>query len=275
MLAFTPNLATLAAFCSLLAVTILPASTIAAAVAEPEAFYPFAFSGIDKNIIGGGKRQMFERDGERDEPFGVPGTIQVQVSHHHMFGNFDFRTDRSFQSSGNGPATFLALNGHTLTLAESYTGGTQFIMAQSKVSLPLVSDASPGVAVSLHVAHFATSDYCVTALLDPAHLNSPFTAEPCSDFKEANAHKTQVFRYNKQTGVIQALRPTTSSNGSTPPTGPYHGRPLRFVPGVAKTTDDKDSSSIAGATTANIPTEAQAETEMEASAQSGSSTSTQ
>ena len=147
-------------------------------------------------------------------------------------------------------------------------------MAQSKVSLPLVFDASPGVAVSLHVAHFATSDYCVTALLDPAHLSSPFTVEHC--FDGDNAHKTQVFQYNKQTGVIQALRPTTSPHGSTPsndaPTGPYHGRTLRFVPGVAKTTDDKDSSSIAGATTAN--TAAEAETETETSAQSGSSTST-
>ena len=171
-----------------------------------------------------------------------------------------------------GHATFLALNGHTLTLAESYTGGTQLIMAQSKVSLPLVSDASPGVAVSLHVAHFPTPDYCVTASLDTAHISSPLTVEHCSDFKEADAHKTQVFRYNKQTGVIQALRPTTSSNGSTPPTGPYHGRPLKFIPGVAKTTDDKDSSSIAGATTAN--TAAEAETETETSAQSGSGTST-
>ena len=273
MLALTPHLATLAAFCSLLAVTVLPAPTIAAAVAEPEPFYPFAFSGIDKNIIGGGKRQMFERDGERDEPFGVPGTIEIQVSHRHMFGNFDFRTDWTFQSSGNGPATFLALDDHTLTLGESYTGGTQLIMAQSKVSLPLVSNASPGVAVSLHLAHFPTPDYCVTAYLDTVHSSSPLTVERCSDFKEANAHKTQVFRYNKQTGVIQALRPTTSSNGSTPPTGAYHGRPLRFVPGVAKTTEDKDSSSIAGATTANTATEAEAETE--ASAQSGSSTSTQ
>ena len=272
MLVFTPHPAMLAAFCTLLAVTVLPASTIAAAVAEPEAFYPFAFSGIDKNILGGGKRQMFERDGERNEPFGVPGTIQVQVSHRHMFGNFDFRTDWTFQSSGNGPATFLALNGHTLTLAESYTGGTQLIIAQSKVSLPLVSDASPGVAVSLHVAHLATPDDCVTAYLDTAHSSSPLTVEHCSDFKEANAHKTQVFRYNKQTGVIQALRPTTSSNGSTPPTGPYHGRPLRFIPGVAKTTDDKDSFSIAGATTANTATEAEAEAGT--SAQSGSSTST-
>ena len=87
MLAITPHLTTLAAFCSLLAVTILPASTIAAAVAEPEPFYPFAFSGIDKNILGGGKRQMFERDGERNEQLGVPGTIQLKVSHRHMFGN--------------------------------------------------------------------------------------------------------------------------------------------------------------------------------------------
>ena len=81
MLAFTPHFAMLAAFCSLLAVTILPASTIAAAVAEPEAFYPFAFNGFDRNIIGGGKRQMFERDGERNDELGVGGTIQVQVSH--------------------------------------------------------------------------------------------------------------------------------------------------------------------------------------------------
>ena len=150
-------------------------------------------------------------------------------------------------------------------------------MAQSKVSLPLVSNASPGVAVSLHVAHLATPDDCVTAYLDTAHSSSPFTVEHCSDFKEANAHKTQVFRYNKQTGVIQALRPTVSPHGSTPskdaPTGPYHGRTLKFVPGVAKTTDDKDFSSIAGATTANTATEA--ETETEATAQSGSSTSTQ
>ena len=81
MLAFAPrDLATLAAFCSLLAVTILPASTIAAAVAEPEAFFPFAFSGIDKNIIGGGKRQMFERDDKRNEQPGALGTLQLKVT---------------------------------------------------------------------------------------------------------------------------------------------------------------------------------------------------
>ena len=88
MLAFTPHLATLAVFCSLLAVTMLPASTIAAAVAEHEAFfYPVDLNGFDRNIIGGGKRQMFERDGERNDELGVAGTIQVQVSHRHMFGN--------------------------------------------------------------------------------------------------------------------------------------------------------------------------------------------
>ena len=167
-------------------------------------------------------------------------------------------------------------DGKSIVLAESDgTSGTPLFMVRGQYtgSIPPELNAFPEVAVSLLVAHFPTSDNCVTASLDTAHISSPLTVEHCSDFKEANAHKTQVFRYNKQTGVIQALRPTTSSNGSTPPTGPYHGRPLRFVPGVAKTTDDKDSSSIAGATTANTATEAEAETET--SAQSGSNTSTQ
>ena len=183
-----------------------------------------------------------------------------------------------------GHATSLVLNnvddGKSFVLAESDgTSGTPLFMVRGQYtgSIPPELNTFPEVAVSLHVAHFPTPDYCVTAYLDTAHSSSPLTVEHCSDFKEANAHKTQVFRYNKQTGVIQALRPTTSPHGSTPsndaPTGPYHGRTLKFVPGVAKTTDDKDSSSIAGATTANTAAEAEAETET--SAQSGSRTSTQ
>ena len=148
------------------------------------------------------------------------------------------------------------------------------VQVQSTGPIPFEFNKSPGVAVSFRVA---PSGHCVTASLDTAHSGSPLTVERCSDFKVANVHKAQVFRYNKQTGIIQALRPTTSSNGSTPsnnaPTGPYHGRTLRFVPGVAKSKDDKDSSLSADATTANTATEAEAETET--SAQSGSSTSTQ
>jgi hypothetical protein len=88
MLAFTstPHLAMLAALCSLLAVTILPASTIAAAFVESEGFYPFLPNGIHRNTIGGGKRQIFENDEKRNEQLGgVPGTIQVKVSHRHSF----------------------------------------------------------------------------------------------------------------------------------------------------------------------------------------------
>jgi hypothetical protein len=77
MLAFTPHLATVAALCSLLAVTILPASTIAAAFVESEGFYPFLPNGIHRNTIGGGKRN--------EQLGGVPGTIQLKVSHRHLF----------------------------------------------------------------------------------------------------------------------------------------------------------------------------------------------
>lgn len=141
-------------------------------------------------------------------------------------------------------------------------------------SVPLEFNTSPGVAVSFHVA---PSDDCFTAGLDTAQPSSSFTVEHCFDVNAAEAHKTQVFRYNKQSGVVQALRPTTSSHAFTPsnvaPTRPYHGRTLRFVPGVGKTKDDKDSSLGGDATTANTATEAEAETET--SAQSGSSASTQ
>jgi len=72
MLAFTPRLAMLATFCSLLAVTILPASTLAAAVVESEGFNPLGSNGI------------YEND-KRNEQLGVPGTIQLKVSHRHLF----------------------------------------------------------------------------------------------------------------------------------------------------------------------------------------------
>ena len=95
---------------------------------------------------------------------------------------------------------------------------------------------------------------CVTADVDPAHAGGPLTAEPCSDFEGAEAHKTQVFRYNKHTGVIHAFWSPTSSNGFTPlndaSTGPYHDRTLGFVPDVLKIKDEKDSSSV-DVTTAN------------------------
>jgi hypothetical protein len=196
----------------------------------------------------------------------------------------DSRADRIFQSLEGGHSTALVLknlnDGERFALAESDdTSGTQLFLVhvQFTESSPLEFNPLPGTSVYLRVAPFTASDYCVTAGLDTAHVNSPFTVELCSDFNSANAHKTQVFRYNKQTGIIQALRPITSSNGSTPsndaPTGPYHGRPLTFVPGVAKTKDDKDSSLDTDATTANAETEAEAETETDA--QSGSSTSTQ
>lgn len=96
MLAFTPHLAMLAA---LLAVTILPASTIAAAVAEAEGFYPFESNGIYRNVIGGGKRQMFERnDKSFNNPLGVPGTIQLKVSPLHPFDDLIPRLTGHFRA---------------------------------------------------------------------------------------------------------------------------------------------------------------------------------
>lgn len=176
--------------------------------------------------------------------------------------NFDNRGERAVLAEADGT------NGTPMFLVQAQSTGTG--------SIPPDLNAFPGVAVNIHIAHgfeFPTDDYyCATANLD-THRDSPLTVERCSNSKEAKADKTQVFRYNKQTGVIQALRPTgsTSSNGALP-TGPYRGRTLTFVPGVAKTEDGKGSSSSADVTTAaNTATEAEAETG--ASAQSGSSTS--
>lgn len=103
MLTFTPHLAMLA---SLLAVTILPASTIAAAAVEAKGFNPL--NSISGHRLGGlgGKRQMFERD-EIDEQSGVPGTIDIQVSHRHMFDHLILGLTEHFQSSVGGSATSL------------------------------------------------------------------------------------------------------------------------------------------------------------------------
>lgn len=87
MLAFTPHFAMLATFFSLLAITILPASTIAAAVVESEGSNPFTFKKIPivGKLFGRGERQLFEKDDKLNEELGVPGTIQLKVSHRHVF----------------------------------------------------------------------------------------------------------------------------------------------------------------------------------------------
>ena len=69
---------------SLLAVTILPASTIVAAVVESEGLNPFESHGIYRNIIGGFKGQLFEKD-ERNEQLEELGQIQLKVRHRHPF----------------------------------------------------------------------------------------------------------------------------------------------------------------------------------------------
>ncbi|EDR13866.1 uncharacterized protein LACBIDRAFT_321488 [Laccaria bicolor S238N-H82] len=242
MLTFTPHLAMLA---SLLAVTILPASTIAAAAVEAKGFNPL--NSISGHRLGGlgGKRQMFERD-EIDEQSGVPGTIDIQLS---------------------GWLCYIPLSQHQYFDSGRIVHGRDALDHGSVYRVPSICvECGSGGRVSLHVADFPASGLCVTASLVKAQ---PFTVERCSNSKDANAHKTQVFRYNKQTGVIQALRPTGSTPSGDALTGPYRGRTLTFVPGVAKTEDGKDSSS----STANTATEAEAEAET--GAQSGSSSSTQ
>ena len=73
-------------FCSL-AVSFLPASTIAAAVVESEGFNPLESNGIYRNTISGLKGQMFEKDKRNEQLGGELGRIQLKVRHRHLFNS--------------------------------------------------------------------------------------------------------------------------------------------------------------------------------------------